>query len=309
MNRLMYTILLSIITLIVFPVFLSSQTCSCAGNPSFDPSGLSFDNENKWNLEFSYTLHSINDLVSKDQEIVNDVNRRRTVKSFFLKTGYSISSRFSISTILSFIRQERRIGSNNNSFDRLNGIGDSMVAFSYSALKYSLSNPVKISVGSGIKIPTGSSQVLLTGLASEDMQPGTGSWDLIFWGKISYRNMLFRNSDLFLFGSFRKNGENSREYSFGEESILSSGILLYPHRKFSLSFEGRYIRKESDRRFIGDIPNTGGIWINLIPEISYKFTDSMGFKTRIEIPVYRNLNGTEQFTTSYLISVSIFRQF
>jgi len=293
----------------MFPMIISSQTCSCAGNPSFDPSGLSFDNENKWNLELSYTLHSINDLVSKDQEIINDVNRRRTVKSFFLKTGYSISSRFSVSTILSFIRQERIVGSHNNSFDRINGIGDSMVAFSYSTLKDSLSNPVKISVGSGIKIPTGSSQVLLTGLASEDMQPGTGSWDFIFWGKISYRNMLFRNSDLFFFSSFRTNGENSRKYSFGEESILSSGILLHPYKKFSLSFEGRYIRKESDRRFGADIPNTGGIWINLIPGITYMLTDSIGFKTRFEIPVYRNLNGTEQFTTSSLLSFSIFRQF
>ncbi|MCK4890928.1 MAG: hypothetical protein KAS97_13415 [Candidatus Aminicenantes bacterium] len=309
MNNLMYTILLSIITLIVSPVFLSSQTCSCAGNPSFDPSGLSFDNENKWNLEFSYTFHSISDLVSKDHEIINDVNRRRTVKSFFLKTGYSISSRFSVSTILSFIRQERRIGSSNNSFDRLNGIGDSLIAISYYALKDSLSNPVRISVGSGIKVPTGGSRLLLTGLASEDMQPGTGSWDLIFWGKISYRNMLFRNSDLFLFSSFRKNGENSRKYIFGEESILSSGIILHPYKKFSLSFEGRYIRKESDQRFKGNIPNTGGIWVNFIPEIIYKATDSIGFRTRIEIPLYRNLNGTEQFTTSYLLSFSIFKQF
>lgn len=309
MNNPMYTILPFIITMIVFPVLLTPQTCSCAGNPSFDPSGLSFDNKNKWNLEFSYTLHSINDLVRKDQEIINDVNRRRTAESFFLKTGYSISSRFSVSTILSFIRQERRIGSNDNSFDSLNGIGDSLVALSYYALKDSLSNPVRLSVGSGVKVPTGRSRVLLTGLASEDMQPGTGSWDFIFWGKISYRNLLLRNSDIFLFGSFRKNGENSRKYSFGAESILSSGILFHPFKKFSLSFEGRYISKESDQRFNGNIPNTGGVWINLIPGIIYKFSDFIGFKTRIEIPVYRNLNGTEQFTTSYQLSFSIFRQF
>ncbi len=296
-------------TLVVYPVFLSSQTCSCAGNPSFDPSGLSFDNENKWNLEFSYTFHLVNDLVRKDQEIINDVKRKRTVKSIFLKTGYSVSSRFSISTILSFIRQERRIGSNDNSLNILNGIGDSMVAFSYSAIKDSLNNPVKISVGSGMKIPTGGSQVLLTGLASEDMQPGTGSWDFIFWGKISYRDMLFRNSDLYLFSSFRKNGKNSRKYSFGAESILSSGILLHPNEKFSFSFEGRYIKKGSDQRFGGNIPNTGGIWMNIITGVIYRFNDSIGFKTRIEIPVYRNLNGTEQFTTSYLLSFSIFRQF
>ena len=214
MRNLIYTILLIISVQFLMPVAISSQTCSCAGNPSFDPSGLSFENGKKWNLEFNYKFHSISDLVRSDKEIVNDVDRKRSTSSFFLKAGYSISSRFSLSTIVSFQIQERKIGSDNSSFNRLSGIGDSVIALSYTALKGSISNPLKLIVGSGIKIPTGRSDVQLTGLASEDMQPGSGSLDFILWGKMAYNNMIFRNSNMFFFSSFRKNGENSREYIF-----------------------------------------------------------------------------------------------
>ena len=67
------------------------------------------------------------------------------------------------------MRQERIAGSYNNTLDRIVGIGDSVIALNYTATNESFNNPVKVSVGSGLKIPTGRTDVFLTGLASEDI--------------------------------------------------------------------------------------------------------------------------------------------
>ncbi len=72
------------------------------------------------------------------------------------------------------------------------------------------------------------------------------------------------------------------------------------------SLYGRYRRANSDKRFKGDIPNTGGQWIYLVPAVTVRIARDIGFKTEVEIPVYRKLNGIRQFTSTFLISISLF---
>ena len=49
---------------------------------------------------------------------------------------------------------------------------------------------------------------------------------------------------------------------------------------------------------------TGGQWVHLVPEIDFDVSPEFGFGISGEIPLYRNLNGT-QLTTSYILKVTL----
>lgn len=55
-----------------------AQTCSCAGNPSFNPMDQSLTAGKHWYFELSYRYHLINDLVRGSEVIENNINRKRS---------------------------------------------------------------------------------------------------------------------------------------------------------------------------------------------------------------------------------------
>lgn len=305
----MKTIKLIIIVLAVlgFQSYLGAQTCSCAGAPVFNPLEYSTTREGKkWHFELTYKYHVINDLVDGSQQIGNDIHRHRTSRSVFFETRYSVSPKWTLIANMNFTRHARDVGISSSSGVSTNGLGDGMLSIQYTPVRFSVKSKTELSIGGGVKIPTGRSNVTAIGIASEDMQPGTGSWDGVAWAFVSRKLTFVRGLELFTGASYRFNGSNKRDYHFGNEIIAALGTKLRTRGLLDYSLYARYRWTDSDQRFKGDIPNTGGNWIYLVPSVILKASKDFGLKTQVELPLYRKLNGSLQFTTTILVSVSMY---
>jgi len=288
---------------------LPAQTCSCAATPLFNPLDFSTLKNRKWHFELSFKYHAMNDLVEETKKVEDDTERRRTAQFMIFDARYALFSNLTVRAVFSFARHYREIGISLAEPVNTRGIGDSMLIVQYSPLPYSETNKTEVSLGAGVKIPLGENNAQVGVTASEDMQPGTGSWDFMGWGFLSRQIPFWRWSELFTGVSTRLNGANDRGYSFGNEITVSLGARTQAANGLLVSLYGRYRWAGSDQRFDAPIPNTGGHWISVVPSVSLNITRDMGIKTEVELPAYRNLNGYRQFTSTYLVSVSLFYQY
>jgi hypothetical protein len=306
MKKLILNTILILLIFSIAPLYLNSQTCSCAATPLFDPIDYTSLKDHKWRIELTFKYHALNDLVEGTKEVVDDTDRRRTAQSFLMDVRYALFRGLTLRFALSFSRQYRDVGISSALPVSTNGLGDGLLTVQYSPLHYSERSRTEISIGGGMKMPVGKSDARIVGLASEDMQPGTGSWDGVAWGYISRIFPLLNGVEIFAGLSTRFNGTNSRDYSFGNEIVSSFGARIEAKKIFGFSLYARYRWADSDKRFGGDIPNTGGKWLFLVPGTTIRISKDLGLKTEIDIPIYRSLNGYRQFTSTYLFSVSVF---
>jgi hypothetical protein len=288
---------------------LMAQTCSCAGNTFFSPLELTAPSEKHWHLELSYRFHAINDLVEGTEKVVDDTERSRNVMTLMFEIGYNLSPRLTVKADLNVVRHQRQVGISDAGKVDTNGMGDSLFSLQYKPMIYSGRSDMELSIGGGVKVPIGKSDAVLTGIAAEDMQPGTGSWDVLAWGLLSRRIRSVEGLEIFGGASYRFNGTNDREYRFGNEFIGALGARYTGKKLLSYSLHSRYRWADNDRRFGSDVPNTGGEWIYVVPAVTFNIAGHTGVKTQVDIPVYRNLNGVRQFTSTLLVSLSLFYQF
>ncbi len=286
-------------------ISLYGQTCSCAGTTSFNPFEYTdSDKSQRWHFRLSYKYHAINDLVEGSKKVVDATDRSRIAQSVFFSLGFDFDKRISLIALLHYSDQSRDVGISNSGAVSTGSIGDSMLAIQYSPLIHEDKKGLEITIGSGIKAPTGASNVKLVGIASEDMQPGTGSWDIVLWTFAATRLYFISGLELFTGVSFRFNGGNDRDYKFGNELISSLGLNLANNSVMDFALFARYRHTSGDRRFNALVPNTGGDWIYIVPSIKFKWK-KFEFKTEVELPVYRKLNGFRQFTSTFLVSMSV----
>ncbi len=300
------SMLVGLIILLLSQFNTYAQTCSCAAASLFDPIEYSTLKDRKWRFELSFKYHALNDLVEGTEKVVDDTDRSRTSQFLMLDVRYSLSRYITLRTILSFARQYRDVGISNAAPVSTNGLGDSMLSIQYSPLHYSQTNRTEVALGGGMKLPVGHNDAKIIGIASEDMQPGSGSWDTLVWGYASHLFPVGTGFEVFGGISARLNGTNSRDYSFGNEVIASVGSRLQMKNNLGIAIYGRYRWADYDKRFDGNVPNTGGQWIFIVPSITLNIQGDWGIKAEVELPVYRKLNGFRQFTTTYLASVSVF---
>ena len=283
-----------------------SQTCSCAAAPLFNPLDYSFAQNKKWHFELNYKYHALNDLVEGTHKVEDDTRRKRTAQTLFFDVRYALNRYLTFRVAFSLARQYRDIGISTSSPVSTNGIGDSLILVQLTPLQYSPTNRTAVALGGGLKMPLGNSKASIIGIASEDMQPGTGSWDFLAWGIISRSFPVAAGFDVFAGISSRFNGANSRKYSFGRELTSSIGAKLYSSKVFAYSLYSRFRWAAGDKRFDSEIPNTGGKWIYVVPAVTARLFKGIGFKTELEIPVYRNLNGFRQFSSTFQASIVVF---
>jgi hypothetical protein len=248
----------------------------------------------------------MNDLVEGTEKVLDDTERQRTAQFVLAETRYALLPNLTLRAAFSWVSHYREIGISFAEPAKTQALGDSLLTVQYSPFPYTATRKTEISLGAGLKFPTGESTAQTEVTASEDMQPGTGSWDVMGWAFLSQQIPLGSWSEIFagLYG--RRNGANDRGYQFGNEYSVSLGMRALAVQRLMISLNGRYRWAANDQRFDSDIPNTGGHWIYVIPSASWNISENFGVKSEIELPLYRNLNGYRQFTTTFLVSVSLY---
>ncbi len=174
------------------------------------------------------------------------------------------------------------------SADGSTGFGDARLLGRYAAI---VATKDLLVVGAGVKLPTGAYKLRDSeGAINEPtIQPGTGATDLI--ATIHYSHQWVpRRWEYFVSGSYQKRGENSLDYRFGDQKLLSAGFRYSPTASavLSLQLNGQASPHDAYRSEI--VPSTGSRQVTLTPGVTVYGSSGVGLYLHLPIPVYQNVN-------------------
>ena len=309
MKRFYIIIFSFLLTAEIFP-----QACCSAGSPLLGSLDIASSGDGELQIGITYELNSLQDVYAGSVRLDDDL-RERTVNSFILEANYGLSKRFSLSTLFTFINQNRNTSTYGNISNSLNtsGLSDGIVLVKYNIIPLTLIEQIEFTLGAGLKLPIGNATLRSDGiLIPADMQLGTGSWDGVLWGYFSKGFVPVIPINIFANVSYRLNGTNNRfgdsfqqGYTFGNELYVNLGAGYRTDTFFDFTLMFRFRNTEPDNFDEGVLPNTGGSWLYLVPGINGKISDRLTARLIGQIPLYRDLTGT-QLTTAYTASLGLF---
>jgi len=265
--------------------------------------------DGNWQFGLTYQYNLIDQLVSGSRELKGATSERST-QTLLLEMSYGLSQAWSISGMIAGVEHERRNTLSSGILPEraltTRGLGDGLVLVKYNVLGLRTASPAELTLGVGLKIPLGATDLTSQGvLLAEDMQPGTGSWDGVLWGYFSQSAFPLVSMSTSLTASYRLTGTNGRGHRFGSEIIATIGIghRLWEFLDYSLAV--RYRRTDANRRSGSELPNSGGRWLYLVPGLNVKIGDDTSLRLSGQIPIDRDLNGT-QLTNSLTLSAGLF---
>lgn len=285
-----------------------SQTCCSGGVPLSNNLGLPIEERGIWQFGLNYDYNNLNTLYAGNTKLDDD-SRQRITNSVLLSIGYSLTDRFALEALFSWVNQTRTITQfGNENFTETSGIGDAVLLAKY-AFPEVLGPKSAINLGLGAKAPLGKSDLTNEDgiLLTADLQPGSGAWDGLGWLSLS-KAFDFRPSATFS-GNFtyRLTGVNNSylndtsTYEFGNVFQTNLGytdqFLLF-NTVFNPGLIFKYRNASNDKINNINLPNTGGEWVFIRPELSVHITTNFLVTLRLELPIYSYVDGTQLTPTT-----------
>ncbi len=295
-----------------------SQTCCSGGIPLSNNLGLSNEGKGVMQLGLNYDFNNLNTLNAGKNKLDDD-SRKRLTHSALLNIGYSITDRFSVESLFTWVNQRRIIDQfGNTDLQETNGIGDAVLLLKYDFPKTLGRNSV-LALGAGVKIPLGSfDEVDDSGITYiADLQPGSGAWDIIFYASVS-KNFDFRPTTTFsariigrLTGKNKDYLNGASVYEYGDELQAFLGIsdqFLLFNAIVDPGITFKYRKAKQDIIDDNELDNTGGHWLFFIPGIAIRLSPKIVFQTKVELPFIANVDGTQltptyRITTGFLVNL------
>jgi hypothetical protein len=264
---------------------------------------LAAPNDGQWFLGSTYEFHDISELVAGSSTIPDQTGRDRTSQAVIFEASRGINEKWSVSALLSAVDHERQIDDDRA---QASGLGDAVIMVKYSPKSISLYSKTALSFGLGGRVPVGEDDARRLGVPlAEDMQPSTGAYGGTVWAYWAQALNDSKGARIYASASHTQNGENDRNYQFGDETTLVFGGAYQTQTPWGFNLELLYRNTDRDRRSSVEIPNTGGTWLDIAPAVQYHVTESVALKLAAKIPVSRNLNDELQFTTKYAFRLSL----
>lgn len=280
-----------------------SQTCCSGGVPLSNNLGLPNEGKGALLVGLNYDYNNLNTLNAGTDKLDDD-SRKRITNSVLLNLGYSFSDRFSLEGLFTWVNQTRTISQfGNESFTETMGLGDAVFLAKY-AVPNLLGASSILNFGAGTKAPFGKSDLTTDEgfQLTADLQPGSGAWDALVWvsaskdlgfrpsatvsGSITYRltgkNKSYLNDTaVYEFGNVMQANVGYTDQFLAWNTIINPGLIL------------KYRKASEDRIDGSQIPNTGGQWVFVRPEVTVRLTPKLAIVTRAEVPVYSYVDGTQ----------------
>lgn len=306
-----------VIALLLSTKFGAAQTCCSGGVPVSGNIGMPFTDVKSFQFNIAYDLNYLNTLISEGEKI-SESNRRRLTGSYLINGSFSFNKLISLELLGSYIYQSRTIRSEQTeTTEHSSGFGDMVMLIR--AGKNDLFFPgSSIIVGVGPKIPTGSSSEKNSqGLTfSSDMQPGSGSWDLVAYSSISASVSEKSSARAYIRAAYIGKGSNNNylgtfTFSSGNEFNLmigfnNSSYLANNIWNYSIGLRLRSSENDKQNGFI--LPNTGGKWAYGTMSVGLSFTQRAQAYISGELPVVSSPNGI-QLSTSFRLTTGIYINF
>ncbi|MEL7119565.1 MAG: hypothetical protein AAFO07_08995 [Bacteroidota bacterium] len=309
----MKNLLLLFIFTIATSSFLWSQACCSGGTPLSSNLGIQALDNGQLDFQLSYDFNTQKDLIAGSQRL-DDRRRARNTHSILLRTSYAFSPKISLTGLLSYVSQEERITSNGSENVAVaSGVGDAVAMLQYQFLQ---TQKISLIGAAGVNIPLGKTNVIdpRTGITEfhPDMQPGTGVWDGLFGANILVydvfkRGLSFNTIFTYRHTTPRERFNGGQEYEFGNELIVLTGFsdtYFLGLWVVDPSILLRYRHTGLDKVNGIDASNTSGDWLHLMPGVDVHVTPKWSVGVTGEIPIWRNLEGT-QLTTTYRFRLNL----
>lgn len=312
-----YALCLTFVCLFV-GIKVNSQTCCSGGVPLSNNLGMPNEGKNTFTVGVSYDYNNLSTLNSGTEEL-NDDSRLRITNATLLNTSYAFTDRWSVETLFSWVQQSRTIRQfGDESVTETSGIGDAVFLVKY-AIPSVFGQGTLLNIGLGTKAPLGDSDLVSEqGIQlTADLQPGSGAWDGLGWLSVSKRLTTRPSANMYATFIYRFTGvntsylNNTSTYEFGDELRLDVGYadqFLIRKTLFSGGVALKYRKSFTDKVDHGDLPNTGGDWLFVRPELSVHMTPRFAFNSRVELPVYSRVEGT-QLTPTVRLTFGIVAKF
>ena len=288
--------------LLAFPPGARAATCSCAAVPLLGSMDTGAPVGGSWLLTGGYESHEIGDLYSGSDQVSDETGRERSSRALVLQASRGFGGRFAVTALLSAVEHERRVGGQ-TTMGR--GLGDGLLMLKYSPMRITPFRRTGLTLGIGTAIPVGEDDESDFVTLAEDMQPSTGAWAPVAWLHAERAWSQAANTRSYGSVSYRANGENDRNYRFGDTWTASLGATHRTAGRWGFGIELRYRQADRDERASVRIPNTGGRWLDGVPAVQFQFTERLAGKVSGRFPLWRDVNDALQFTTSYAVSVSL----
>jgi len=287
-------IVTSLAVLIMLPGITAAQNC-CA--PAVSQQGVLGETvalPHVLEIGLHYEALRARLMYSGGDAVSDPSNTKADWKRGTLTLAYGIVPRLSFSAAVPYIWKKKEfdlISQGKHLEYTAEGIGDISFFLRFSLLPRDFVNYREVSVGLGLKLPTGSTDRRNYGfLLPEELQPGTGSWD--YYGSVSFYQG-FERVDFYLSGMYHLTS-SYEEYKFGDQFsyLLSSNFHVASRVDLSAAFSGMV--QGRDRQGGVELESTGrhqiwfvpGIQLQLIPQI-------LRLQVYYEEPVYQHFNGTQ----------------
>jgi hypothetical protein len=223
--------------------------------------------------------------------------------TFVLEAEYTALPRVALLLALPFVVKERRLQQPEPYRYRASGIGDA-----FALVKYSVPLPLgeqALSAGAGVKFPTGDSHREADGVQlPRDVQPGTGTWELLLWlwgsslladglaGATASLLVRFPTADEFRNGSGFRNGSE----------LQLSGTLAWldcpiPGVLPALALQWR--QTEPDELNGRMFPASGGKHLELRPTLTLQ-REPFALQLSATLPILRRTYGLQLVSTAHL---------
>lgn len=295
---------------------LYSQTCCSGGVPVSSNLGFNQSDKGVVQLSLSFDFNRLSTLYDGSTSL-DDELRIRTTQSYIFRTAYNISDVFGVEAFIPFVRQTRNIITNSGAddFASTTGIGDPILLAFYDVLK----GPTNIRLAAGPQIPLGStSETNDRGLTLlEDLQPGSGAWDLISMFSLDYQFLSRPTLTGYFNGIYSWTSENGssrnglQAYEFGNDIQLIVGLsdqLLLFNRIVNPGLSFRYRNVQRDRINQIEGSGTGGNWVFARASIGVEFIKQSLLSINYEIPLHTFVNET-QLSPDRIINISLYKTF
>lgn len=279
-----------------------TQSCCSGGVPISNNLGLPLSGSKTIQWVVSYDLNILNTLKDGSRTL-EDKARRRLTHSILMQGGYVINKRWSTELFASWVRQERIIKQfGNTNKTATQGVGDAVILAKYNLLN----NPkkrVNWLIGAGPKIPLGASdkkdkdEIAL----NADLQPGSGSWDLVTWSQFSKNHnnrasLTWSGTATLTIKGKNKNYLGSQVYQFGNEWLFITGIsdqFVTGKTIWGASFQALFRQAMQDKNDGEKTPGTGGRWLFVRPGLTWKPGFSSALMVSLNVPVYSWVRDTQ----------------
>ncbi len=253
------------------------------------------------NVGLFFERFDLNDLINSDGlPVLVDGEEEAHSTTLNLSIAYGWSSQLTTSAIVSYYSRGRDfalpgLGGGGGGVSA-EGIGDLTLFAKYAVLPYQPARPHELALGAGVKIPLGDDSIERRGvMLPVDVQPGSGSTDLLVWGRV-FRQLTF--ADIAADVMWTLSGASDDGYDFGN-SVQYNGTLTRPvlhNFELGVHVNGRWAPALTRNGL--NVINTGGHRVHVGPTLAWQ---PLGRQTTIHaaflIPIREDVNGIQQGLT------------